>query len=114
MGAALRSAQYAIAAITFVIEERVSQVSHVGTYLMGAAGLEHTLHQRNIAKAFQHLVVSNGMFADVGIGRKHRHLHAVFGMATNVSFDASALFLKVAPYQCIVSAACGFAPSWTS
>ena len=103
-----RSPQNLIAAVAFVGKQGMPDVFHVGTDLMGTAGLKHALHKGHIAEAFHHGVVSSGRFSDFTIGREDRHLQTVFGMARNVALNATALRLTISPNQGIIAATRGF------
>ena len=48
--------------IAFVAEQRMADVLHVGSDLVGAPRFEDTLYQRDVAIAFKHLVMSDGRF----------------------------------------------------
>lgn len=68
VAAAAVSAQYDGASVALVAEERMADMPHMGTYLMGAAGLEDTLNQRDIAEALYHAVMGYGMLAYARVG----------------------------------------------
>lgn len=67
------AAQYLVASIPSVIEQRVADMFHVYTDLVGAAGFQHTFYDRDVAKPFDDLIVGNGMLALVSVG-EYRHL----------------------------------------
>lgn len=74
--AEMSSFQDFMTAIAFVVEQRVPDIFHVYANLMGASGLKHTFHQRDVAQPFQHLIVSDGMFSLSRVGHDG-HLHPV-------------------------------------
>ena len=61
----------------------MADVTHVGTYLVGPACLQHTLHKRGIAVAFQHPIMGDGWLADIA---------AVYAM---ISFLAVVVLTKI-------------------
>ena len=98
----MSSFQNFMAAITLVIEKNVPYVFHVHTNLVGTPRLKDTLYESHISQAFQHPVMSDGMFALV-IG-KNRHLHAVFGVAPDVAHYGAFILLHIPPDQRTVAA----------
>ncbi len=86
----------------------MTNVLHVGTYLVGTSRFEHTFHQRGVAETLKHTVVSHRRLARFRTGRKHRHAQTVFGVAPDVAFYASGVFLEVTPHQRRIAAMGGF------
>ena len=41
----------------------MTDVFHVHTYLVGAAGFQNAFYQGNITKSFQHFIMRNGFFS---------------------------------------------------
>ena len=64
VAAAALAAQDFVAAIAFVAEERMPDVFHMGTYLVGASSFEDTFHESYVAEAFNHAIVGNRRFPD--------------------------------------------------
>jgi hypothetical protein len=61
-GSALATQQLGTA-IALIGKQRVSDMFHVSTYLMGTTSFEDTLHQCYIAITFHHLVMGYGWFS---------------------------------------------------
>ena len=99
----MSSFQYLVSTVSFIIEQYVADVFHVYTYLVRASGFEHTFHEGDIAQTFQYLVMGNGMFSLRRVAQ-YRHLHAVFGVPSDIAFDGSFVFIDDAPYQSVVFA----------
>lgn len=99
--AEMSSFQDFMTAIAFVVEQRVPDIFHVYANLMGASGLKHTFHQRDVAQPFQHLIVSDGMFSLSRVGHDG-HLHPVARVASNVAHDGAFILFHDAPHQGIV------------
>ena len=100
---ALCAAQNLCAAVAFIVEERMPDVFHVHPDLMGSSGFEDAFHECDIAEALQDAVVCDGVFADARLRVKHRHLHSVSWIAGDVTLNASFVFFKVSPDECIVA-----------
>ena len=105
VGRTLRAAQNLVSAVTLVAEERMPQVFHVRTNLMGATCFENAFYKRHITEALKHAVVRHGVFANTRVGRINRHLHTVFLVAPNVSLNAPFIFVEVTPHEGVVTAA---------
>ena len=106
VAAAAVSAQYDGASVALITEERMADMPHMGTYLMGAAGLKDTLNQSDIAEALYHAVVGYGMLAYARVGREHRHTEPVLRIAADVALNAPFIFGEVAPHHGVVAAVC--------
>ena len=63
VGAATFATQYLHSAIALVSKQRMTDMAHVGTYLMSAASLEDTLHECHISETLYHAVVGDSLFA---------------------------------------------------
>ena len=82
----------------------MTDVLHVGTYLMCAARFEYTLHESSVAEALQYLVMSDSRLADARFRVKHFHAQSVFRVASDVAFYAPLVFDEVSPNECVVGA----------
>lgn len=91
-----------IAAVGGVVEERVAYVAHVGSYLVGATGLENTFDEGDVAEAFQHMPMGDGMFSVLGVTDIHRA--PVAGRARQIAHYGAVIAIKVAPYQSVIFA----------
>lgn len=85
--------EYLVATIALVIEERMPNVFHVYAYLMGASCLEDTLYEGDIAYAFEHPVVSDGVLAYCGVG-EDGHLQSVVWVSGYLAAYGACFFLK--------------------
>ncbi|MPM52279.1 hypothetical protein SDC9_99038 [bioreactor metagenome] len=101
------SAQYFVSPVTFVVEQRVSDVFHVYTYLMCAACFQLALNKRYVTKSFQYLVVSNRRLSLFAIG-ENAHLHPVFWVTTDIPGNGAFIAGNVSPHQCRISPFSGF------
>lgn len=90
--------QYAVAAISLVIKERMTLTEHVHAYLMCASRLKHTFHNGDIAETFQHLVMGHGMFP-YGRVVKHCHLELIARIAGYIADDSTLRLIKIAPHH---------------
>ena len=52
----MSSFQYFVPSVTLVIEQYVSDVFHVYTYLVRASGFEYAFHEGDISQTFQYLI----------------------------------------------------------
>ena len=77
---------------------------HVSTNLMRTSCFQHTLHQGCIAIALQHTIVRHCRFANLRIWGEDCHTQTVFGVTSNIAFDATFVLNKVAPHQSIITA----------
>ena len=82
----------------------MTDVLHVGTDLMGTSRLEHTLHQRHIAVALHHLIVSNSGLTGFRVGREDLHPQTVLRVAPDVALYPTLVLHEVAPHQGVVTA----------
>ena len=71
------SLEDAVAAISFVVEERMSDVFEMRSDLMGPAGFKFALNEGDVPKTFQYFEMGDGMFAMCAI-RKYIHNLSVF------------------------------------
>lgn len=106
VAAASVSAYYLVATITFVTEQRMPDMPHVGTYLMRSSRLKYTLHPRNIAETLYHPIMGYGGLAYTRLRRKHSHAQPVFGVAPYIAFNPPFVLDKVTPHKCIIAATC--------
>ena len=114
IGAGGVAAENLVAAVAGVGEERMADVAHVGADLVGAAGLEDAFHQRHVGEGFEDLIVGDGVFPLVGIGRENGHLEAILGVAADVPLDSADGGVGDAPYQRAVFALGGFVEELTA
>lgn len=56
------AAENLVAAVAGVVQERVPQMLHVYTDLVGAPGLEHTFHHRHIVQRLEIAILSQKTF----------------------------------------------------
>ena len=98
-----RALQDAVAAIAFVVEERMSLPRHVDAYLVRAARFEPAFDQRHIAVTFQHPPVGHGVLA-VRPVFEYEHLLPVAGAAADVARDRPLVLVEIAPHECHVTA----------
>ena len=98
------STQNLVASVSLVGKERMAQMSHVGTYLMGSPCLQSAFHQCNGSKAFQYVVVSDGWLANLAVNGVDGHLQTVLRVTSYVAFYDAVVFLERSPHQCIVLA----------
>ena len=96
--------QYLGASITLVAEHRMTNVLHVGTYLMSSTRFQNTFHQCYISETLHYLIVGYSRLAYVAANRKHRHAQTVFGVTPNITLYSSTVLCEVAPYQCVITA----------
>src|SRR5574344_74751 len=101
------SLQYFMSAISLIVEEHMSYMFHVYSYLVCPPCFENALDECDIADSFQNLIVCYGVFPDGWIA-EYSHLHPVFRVPGNVTLYPSFVFLNDAPYQCIVFTLGGF------
>ena len=104
VGAAALAAQYLGAAVGLVAEEWMADVLHVGSYLMGAAGLKAAFDEGDIAELLDDAPVGDGILAYAGVGSGYGHAEAVLWVAGDVALDASLVGVEVAPYEAVVDA----------
>src|SRR5690554_2803154 len=95
------ASQNFVAPVALIVKERVSDILHMHPYLVCTAGFELALHERYIAKSFQHLVVSNRGFTLFSPG-EYTHQHAIPGIASDIAFYSSFIGCHVAPHECRV------------
>ena len=96
-----RSFQYPVAAVSLVVEQRVSDILHVDADLVRAPRFEAALDEVHVAEPLEHAVVRDGMLARFAVG-KYGHLHPVAQAAADVSGHGAFVGLHVAPYQRVV------------
>ena len=103
--ARLCSTQNFITPIAFITEERMSQMFHVGSYLMGSPRFKNTFYKRDVAKTFQHAIMSNGVLTYFRLGREYCHLQTIFRIPGNVTNNCPFFLLDIPPNKGIVAAA---------
>ena len=84
--------------ITLIAEQRMADVLHVGSDLMGAPRLEDTLHQCDVTIAFKHLIMGDGRLSYLRIRREHLHPQPIFRITSDITFYPSLVLYKVSPY----------------
>lgn len=99
-----KSAQDDVAAIARIVEQRVSDVAHVGANLVCAPSFEDTLNKRDVAEALNDAIVCDGMLPNLGVLGKHGHLQPVLGVAGDVAAYCSLVFPDVSPNEGVVAA----------
>ena len=97
-----------VAAVGAIVEERMPDVLHVGTYLMRAPCLQHTLHQRHVSEPLQHLPVRHRMLPPLFLlghtllVRIDTHHPPVLRRTAQVAHNGAAVFVKIAPHKGVV------------
>ena len=85
--------------IGLIHEERMTDLLHVCTDLMGTARFQDALYQGGIAETLQHLIMSNRTLADTAIRVEDLHAETVLRVTSDITLDASLIFNDVSPYQ---------------
>ena len=93
-----RAFEDAVAAVAFVVEERMALPRHMDTDLVRAARFEPALDQRHVAVTLQHPPVGHGVLA-VRAVLEDEHLLPVAGAAPYVARDGPFVLFEIAPYQ---------------
>ena len=93
----------AVATIGGIVEEGVSEVLHVGTYLMGAACLQDAFHEGDVAETLQDMPVCDGVLAAVGVIR-HVHDATILRGALKVAHNGARVLIEAAPDEGVVLA----------
>lgn len=93
-----RSLEDAVAAVAFVVEERMALPRHMDADLVRAARFEPALDQRHVAVTLQHPPVGHGVLA-VRAVLEDEHLLPVAGAAPYVARDGPFVLFEIAPYQ---------------
>ena len=75
--------------IGFIHEERMTDLLHVGTDLMGTARFQDALYQGGIAEALQNLIMGNCTLADTAIRVEDLHAETVLRVTSDIALDAS-------------------------
>ena len=89
--------------VAFIVEQRMANVFHVRTNLVRTACLQLAFQQGDIPQAFHHAVMRHSRLAAAAV-RKDRHLLPVSGIASNVPFYRSVIFIEAPPGHCRVQA----------
>ena len=104
IAAASLASQYFCAAVCLVTKKGVTDVFHVGSYLVCPACLKATLDEGDIAEFLYHLPMGDSIFSDAGIGVCYCHTQTIARVAGDVSLDASFIVLKMSPYEAVIDA----------
>ena len=102
--AAALASEYLCSSVCLVTKKGMTDVFHVGSYLVGAACLKATLDEGDIAEFLYHLPMGDSIFSDARIGRCYCHTQAIAWVAGDVSLDASFIVLKMSPYEAVIDA----------
>ena len=113
VGRAALAPQDDIPAIAGIVEQRVSDMTHVNTYLMCAPGLEDTTHHAYRAERLYHLIVRDGMLATVAIG-ENRHFESVARIAVDVANHSTDPWIGNTPEHSYIFAPGGLLEKLTS
>ena len=92
------AAQYLVAAVALVVEQRMPYVTHVNANLVGAASLELALYHRHMIQVLDGVIVGHGMLALVALG-EYRHLQAVAQAAPYVALDGAVHLFHGSPHH---------------
>ena len=65
--------------------------------LVGTSGFQHTFHNIHVAQAFQHVIVSHGVFAVVATFREYTHDFPVRDTPSDVTNNRSVVIFQVSP-----------------
>ena len=101
------AAQNFVAAISGVVKERVPDVLHVHSDLVGSSGFELAAHHSHMPEVFERVIVRHGMLAHVAFG-ENSHLQAVLQAAPDVAFNSAVDVLHFAPHHSHILAFGGF------
>lgn len=99
-----------VATVGGIGEERVPDMSHVGTNLMGAARFEDTFDERDITKTFEDMPMGDGVLARlIVVGEERvegidRHDATVARRASETSIDGAGIGVEVAPDKSMILA----------
>ena len=87
------SSQYFCTTIRLVHKERMTDMLHVSTNLMGTACFKHTLHQGGITETLQHLIMRNRRLAYSAVRIEDLHTEAVLRITNaDIAFNAPLQF----------------------
>ena len=90
--------EYAVSAISFVVEKRVPDMLHVDSDLMGATGFELAFDQCDISESFEYTPVCYGMFAFGAVG-VYGHLETVASASADISDNCTLVLVEISPDQ---------------
>ena len=99
-----RPFQYPVAAVAFVVEQRVADGFHMHADLVRAAGFQPAFDQGHVTQPFQYAVMGHGMFPHRAVRRIDGHSHPVGRVAGDIAGDGPFVFVEVAPHQRMVDA----------
>lgn len=94
--------QYPVAAVPFVVEQRVSYIFHVDAYLVRSPCFETALYKCDVAVTFQYAVMCDGVFTVAPV-REYGHFETVAHATAYVARDGTFVLLEVTPYECDVT-----------
>ena len=89
------TAQNLSTTITLIAEQRMSDVLHVGAYLVGAPCFQPALYQCRIAETLDDPPMGDGRFPDFRVGRKDGHALTVAWVTPDVALYASLVFREM-------------------
>ena len=107
VGGCRLAAQYLVAAVSCVCEEGVSDMAHVGAYLMGASCLEAAFEEGDGSVAFEDVPVCDCGLAGVATVGVDGHAEAVLGVTGYVAAYGALVLGERSPYEGVVCAVCG-------
>ena len=81
----------------------MTDMFHVGSYLMGTSCLQTALHQSHIAIPLQYLIMSNSTLANLRPWGKDSHTKTVFRVTPDIPLDTSRVLREVSPYQGMIT-----------
>src|SRR5438045_8823122 len=85
-----------IAAIKSIIEQRMSDIFHVHSYLVCTAGFQNTFHQCYIIKTFNDFIMSDCIFTMISFGVGFEQF-SESKMTTNMSNNSSFVIYHITP-----------------
>ena len=90
-----------VASIGSIVEERMTNMLHMGSDLMRAACLQHTFDKRDITKRFDNTPMRDGIFSPFGIVSNMHH-PTVMGRTFKIAYNGTLVLVKAAPNQGVV------------
>ena len=95
------SSQYIVSPVPLIVKQRMPDILHMYPNLVRTSGFKSALHQRNIPKSLENLIMSHRGFPLLPF-REDTHEHAIFGVSANISFNGAFVLRHVTPHQCRV------------